>query len=440
MKRGLIDFIKLSLIKIDVSRLLANSNLEFNCDINTTTGQICDEKMVATYHTCKITIITQTKSVVVNGKITSKIVQHIMFAGSIHKLWNSLNSIKAPNHLPENIDRGFNGNEFTLEEVIAVREHLEELFGCTSKQMIFQNIEIGANLAIGFDPMLFLKWLLYHNNKLFDYMHGRNSAQVKHSRYILKIYNKSFQYGMLEHVLRVELKYLKMHDLKPLGIVTFADVGEETLQKAHLLLVEKFDEVMAYDDTIRKEELSHRELLMLPKYSNANYWISDLRPNRRHRHKVALKQIINKHSDNRQFQIRKLLAKECVINNRGTGNAYCVINNTSIIGLESTQKDLWNEGKETVETNRICPITGLDISMQKDSSYLLGYSGLHYYLQHQPDVFKRIKQLYLTAYWSEAELKTQIKEIAHNIRTLKKNQVRKQRRIYPEGQVQLFDI
>jgi hypothetical protein len=318
--------------------------------------------------------------------------------------------------------------------------------------MVLQNIEIGANIVLGFDPQLFLKWLLYHNNKLFDYMHERHSAQVKHSRYILKIYNKSFQYGMSENVLRVELKYLKMHDLKPLGIVTFSDIGEETLQKAHLLLVEKFDEVMAYDDTIRKEELSAKALSMLPNYSNPNYWINDLKPNRRHRHKVALRELITSHSDNRKLQIRSLLVEECVItnqgvisedyviNNWGEENGLCVINNTSIIELGSTQTSNASDNSQTFETKRICPITDLDISMQKESSYLLSYSGLRYYLKHQPEVFMGLRQQYLTAYWKGAELTIQIKEIAHNIRTLRKNQQRKQRRIYPGDQGKLFDI
>jgi hypothetical protein len=452
MKAGLIDFVKIALIGIDIQALVKNENLDFTFEVSKSTGQIHEEKMVATYHTCKVTIITKIKEVVANGETTSKTVRHVIFTGSIHKMWNSLNGIISPNHSHEKLDKGFNGNEFTLDEVIRVRRHLEALFDCTAEQMLFQNIEIGANLIIDFSPVLFLNGLLYHCNKLFDYMHDRNSAQVKHNRYILKIYNKSFQYGMANNVLRVELKFLKMHDLKGIGIITFKDIGENTIDKALSLLVGRFDEVMAYDESIRKKELSAHEISMLPKYSNPYYWIKDLKPHHRDRHKKALKAIIAKHSDNRQNQIHMLLSVDRVMDNRHDEGLACVMNNqlgddirsvmdnTSNIVLEATQISTQTNCKEAKPSQRLCRISEFDISMQKEGSLMLSIKGIKHYLKTQPEVYQKLKRQYLTDYWVNADVDTQVKELAHNIRTISKNQAIKQRRLYPIYQNKLFDL
>jgi hypothetical protein len=53
--------------------------------------------------------------------------------------------------------------------------------------------------------------------------------------------------------------------------------------------------------------------------------------------------------------------------------------------------------------------------MQKDSSILLSHTGLKYYKTDRK-VFEQMKT-YLTKQWIESDFETQIKEIAHNIRT-----------------------
>jgi len=249
--------------------------------------------------------------------------------------------------------------------------------------------------------------------------------------------------------LRIELKFVKMHDLKPIGIRSLGDLKAQTLEKAHTLLVQKFNEVMAYDYTINKSLLSNIERKYSKSYSNPRFWLFELKPNHRHRHKKSLFEIINKYSDNLQLQILKLIQEEikatgnsdrCVINNRGDNDEVCVINNSSNIGLESIDVAKGYTNKKSEINKRFCLITGLDISMQKTGSFLLSYCGLRHYQANEPTVFNEIMQRYLTTHWAEADIATQIKEIAHNIRTIKKNQKRKQKRIYPNGQIKLFDF
>jgi len=270
----LIDYVKILLRNIDTEYLC--NILEFNTVVNEWTGELANKKECE-YHFCKITIYE-------SGTV--------LFSGSIHKMYNSIKDIKAPNYKDVKNYRGFNGNQFTIDNIIEIREHLQKLFNCLSDQLIFQNIEFGINTTPKFSPQLFIKGLLYHNGKPFEYRYNEHFAQVIHQRYYLKIYNKSKQYKMNEHILRVELKIIKTEDIKNLQIKTFADINTSTLQKAKELLLKRFIEVVYYDNTIAKNNLTKRQKLTLIKYSNPRYWIDSLSKQNRFHHKKKLNKFI----------------------------------------------------------------------------------------------------------------------------------------------------
>lgn len=333
----MIDFAKISIIDIDKDWLLKSPWLDFKSELTEKTGEL-STKQVAIYHYCKITVYD-------SGMI--------LFTGSIHKLWNSLNNVLAPNYEEFKIYKGFNGNLFTINNIVEVREHLSKLFNCNPNQMIFQNIEFGINTSITFSPQLFIKGLLYHNGKPFEYRYNEHFAQAIHQRYFLKIYNKSKQYQMDSNTLRIELKVVKTQDIKHLGMTTFEDVDAYKLNKATQLLLKRFNEVVYYDYTIELDKLSERQKQTLTRYSNPRYWINDLKPRKRDTPKKKLKDFIIKYSDNLHLQIRKDIIQKCkvinytnnqtngVIINRLSENDSRVIINSSNIGLNIT---LVNDG------------------------------------------------------------------------------------------------
>ena len=427
----MIDYIKVYLQNINISKLLESSVLNFKSEISQTTGEIDESILVAEYHFCKITI----KTIKPENEPTR---MHVIFSGSIHKMWNSLNEIVAPNYKQNKPYKGFNGNLFTTTDILEIRKHLEILFDCEASQMVFKNIELGINTTINFNPNLYLKGLLYHKNVLFEYSHFGNYVQAIHQWFILKIYNKSYQYKMTDNVLRVELKIMKMIELKDLLIETFSDINQNTLQKAETILLKRFDEVMHYDYTINKNKLSKLKLEQLKSYSNPRFWIEDLKPNHRDRHKKNLKAITLHFSKNLHQQIRIDIIKKCVTINQLSENQKCVIINHSSIRLDTTQK----QNKKTIKNNlnfelektNICKVTGLDISMQKDNSILLSHTGLRYYYENDEICFEKIKKRYLSKIWFNSDFEIQIKELAHNIRNVSNNRQLKQIRIYPNLQ------
>jgi len=229
-------------------------------------------------------------------------------------MWNSLNGIKAPNHETNNF-KGYNGNQFGLKQIIEVREHLQVLFNCNANQMVFQNIEFGINTEPRFNPQKFISGLLYHSGIMFEHKFKRAYAQVEHERLIIKIYNKGLQYCMNNSTLRIEIKVRKMIELLDTGIKTFADIDEITLNRAFKHLLRRFDEVMYYDKTIKIKISTNKQKLLISNYKNKSYWMDDLKPKHRDRHKKRLKQFIESYSDNLHAQLRQDLINKCVIIN-----------------------------------------------------------------------------------------------------------------------------
>ncbi|MCF6131104.1 hypothetical protein [Flavobacterium wongokense] len=327
----MIDYVKIYLEKIDLKRLIFSTGLDFNGGLSKTTGEINETVLVAHYHFCKITIY--------NAKSQNP---HVLFTGSIHKLWNDLNGIKAPNYNPNKPYKGFNGNQFTINDIVEVRTYLETLFDCKASQMIFQNIEFGVNAIIDFNPYHYLKGLLYHKNILFEFSHYGNNAQVQHQNTIFKIYNKSYQFKMNENVLRVELKIMKMIELKFLDIRTFSDIDEIILANVQKMLLKRFDEVMHYDYSIDKKKLTKRELEAIKSYSNPRYWIEDLKPIHRDRHKKKLGKITQLYSKQLHQKIKTEILEKCVMINQLSQKAKCVTVNRSSIVINITQKQPYN--------------------------------------------------------------------------------------------------
>ena len=356
------DYIKLHIRNIDTARLL--EALDFSVEVSTATGEIQTVRF-CTYHYCTIKVYD------------SGLVQ---FSGSVHKMWNSLKSITAP----RNGHKGFNGNDLTLTDIFDIREHLKGLFSCDSDQLIFKNIEIGVNLVIPFPVGLFTKGLLYHRGKPFEPQKNGFYWQCVHRNYIIKAYDKGHQYGMRENVLRLEIKVTRMAELATVGLKTFADLNTSTLENAYKHLLSHFDQIVHFDRTIDKKRLTRLETIAIKDYSNSVYWM-DMESRKRDRHKKKLAVLVRDYSDNLKAQIRYLIVQKCVIINRLSVKSKCVINTRSSIPLNITQP-----------VPKICPITGEDISMQKDDSSLLSNTVLKEIEKTDPAQFEWLKRILLT--------------------------------------------
>ena len=66
--------------------------------------------------------------------------------------------------------------------------------------------------------------------------------------------------------------------------------------------------------------------------------------------------------------------------------------------------------------DKLCPITGYSITMQKSTSQLLSHTGIKFYKQYHFKMYEELKKRFLSYKWLADSEEIQIREIAHNIR------------------------
>lgn len=361
----MIDFVKIKVVGCDIDKLTNHPYLEFHRTVSEKTGEL-GKFMVASYHKCKIKVYD-------SGTI--------FFSGSIHKMHNSIKGIEAPNRDP----KGFNGNEFYFQDIIEIREHICSLFNVTAECLVLQNIELGLNLNTLFNPQDFIKWLLFFEGNEFEFHFDGLYAQSIHQQYIIKIYNKGKQYGMLTNTLRFEIKVLKMqHQLNHVGFRTMADIDLNTLGLALDYLIKQFQKVLYYDITIQTKGLPDKQKSKLKDFKNPRHW-SELTPKERHRDKKKLNALIQSKSKNLKSKLALLLNKKREQFNRLSETPSREQFNHSNIGLNNAHLE-----------DRICPITGLSLKHENKGAKYARTTTFKQLRKNNPEKFAEVCSLLLS--------------------------------------------
>ncbi len=418
----MVDFIKLFIKDAAPLKLEVNPLLSFFGKINEDTGEV-----KATYSNGK-NIVTSRKAEYKDLTFILYSNQTLIISGSLHKYYN---------------DGLHNYNDFTYSAFLLVLKDLKDKFNIEPKECILKCLEIGVNIIPPIATDVILTYCHLHKTQPFEWQKNSNQGkykQVEHSQYIIKIYNKALHYRtkgfeIETEILRFEIKWLKMQKLNQKGIYNLNDLLIYGLENFKEDLIREWENVLYFDNTTRIDHFSTKVKNAFKDYCNPIYW-TDLLLNKQSEnykyHKKQMQNLMFKNSDNVQFLISDLISKKVDELNANTTRI-----DTSII----LSKEVVNNNLKEVKNN-ICKITGLDISMQKES-ILLSHSGLKYYFKNDIKIFEQIRNKYLSKNWIESDFKIQIKEIAHNIRNTISNQKIKQKRIYKPDQINilnLFDI
>lgn len=197
---------------------------------------------------------------------------------------------------------------------------------------------------------------------------------------------------MPTNTLRFEIKVLKMvHQKKGVGIKTMADIDLPTMNLAFEYLKKQLEKVLYYDSTINAKGLSSKEKEQLQGFKASKNW-TELKPKKRHLSKLKLNQFIKTKSKNLKSELLKLLDYEREQFNQLSEIPSREQFNHSNIGLNNTRLE-----------DRICPVTGMDISMQKEGSKLLSNTGLKHLEKTKPKEFKRLQSILLTGQHNKFE-------------------------------------
>jgi hypothetical protein len=398
----LVDYIKILIKDLNPAILEANPLLDFFDNINLGTGEI----KTVNRHGNKI---TPYKNAFYNG-LEFRIYDTgtVNLSGSLHKYWNS---------------GAHNYNDFNFAAFLWVLMDLNTKFAIRPTQCILKCLEIGVNIIPPIPTNEILDYCFLHKTNPFEYSKNSNEGkykQVEHSQYIVKIYNKALHYKkdypeIKTEIMRFEIKYTKMQKLNERGIYTLNDLSNYGLHNFKNELLCEFNNILFYDTTIRSKYKS------LTNYKNPLYWVELLTNKQRdlfNYHRKQLKNITSQSSDKIQFNTTEIMSKKI-----------------DFLNTKTTQIDTLIILSKRV----VCPITNINISMQKDNSILLSHTGLKYYFKNDKKIFEQIKRKYLSKVWINSNFETQIKEIAHNIRNAKSNQSIKQKTIYKTYQTNLLN-
>ena len=287
----MIDYIKF-ITKVNPSEYELNPLLDFRQAYSTKTGEIDTYKYTT------------------SGGFTFKLYDSglLIVSGSIHKYFNFLQKISAPNQITsKEIEQGYNGNDFSFHSLLNSLELFAANYKLNLIHCIIQNIEIGLNITHLFDTDQILNGLLLHKGKVFSRPLDNSFRIIEHQRYYLKIYNKGEQYSHQVPTIRIELKYKKMFDLNQLGLNSLDNLKNESLLiDLHSLLRCEFAKVLIYDYTLDKSRLNTKQLYKIKDYANPIFWFNT-KPIHRDRNKKALIYLTSHYSNQIQKELIKLL-------------------------------------------------------------------------------------------------------------------------------------
>ena len=260
----MIDYIKLEIFSKAFAEKLENHELlDFKIEVNKITGELT--KQVAKYQDMEF-IIYQ------NKKIT--------IAGSLHKYFN---------------EGHHNHNDFNFQNLENTILEFCQTFDFNPEIANIRGIEFGVNINTETNPSDILNMLVCYKNKSINRMqvkslgNGRVSQQTNH---ILKIYNKSLQFGQPKNILRIEQKVIRMRKLKKQNIRLLSDLlYKENIEPLGVLLLEMFESLIIHEP-IKEQSLTPKEQLLYLKAGNPRHWLN-LPPSQRFKMKSDYNKLIS---------------------------------------------------------------------------------------------------------------------------------------------------
>lgn len=426
----MIDFIKIIVQDIDIPSLLNNDKLEFTTPLSQQTGELLENRQTAKYKGLVFEVINKS---------------YLILSGSIHKFKN--NGIH-------------NADNFYFSDILESLKSLWHEFGINPKYARLKGLEYGVNIKLSGSPKKFIR------NSLINYKGDQPSIQTfrgngymkefEKQRYYVKIYDKGLQYHIVEdapvketdNILRIEQKVIKMIYLKDFGIITLADLLKpDTLKYLENNLLELIENLLIWNNQTMIEGLSRKDKNTVQNGKNPLFWVNLKEENRKkyYRELRKFKELAERTGANEiKKKIETLTKEKC--------NELLYINKETRDKLTEFLNDISEQKRDkltefsTAEVNnqkgqinplyielnctdnkKVCRVTGLDISMQKETSKFLCTSGLKFYKEHNPETYSELEKR-LSEKWKNESERKKLTELHHSIRNEYFNKIHNTRR------------
>ena len=357
-----------------------------------------------------------------------------------------------------------NGNDFTPENCIKTVPDILTYLGIEPQEyedLKVVNIEFGLNIIPTTDIKNLINNLLFSRKTKFiipkdktPFFKITNATKQK----LIKAYAKGLQFAdspqfrINLNTFRFEVKSKKSLNIEKYGIHKVTDLLKiETYQRLEQEIINEWQNVLIINKTPDYTTLKPDEVQFVKGANKVEFWDDlkgEINRNKFTRYKEKYYKILQG-KNNLHTQIKgQIIDKFLNWSNGADLPQKTPINKGKHQNAKEYPKEINGKSAPPQQNIRLCLVTGLDISMQKKTSKYLCSTGLIYYLENEPDIYKRLKDKYLTAEKRGSELRKQIYYIAHNIRNTKtnvehnkrNNRQRFEQRNYPKHQLQFSFI
>lgn len=243
----MIDGYKILNLLVNIYELLNNLLLLFPLHFDESTGDI---------------IQNRTRNAEYKGQIFTLKNNNVKLRGSFHKYHNN---------------GKHNFNDFYFSDLVNVINDLCEKFNINPDSAKLNNLEFGVNIHIPIKPEEFFKYVINYKGTPFQKFSILNSKGIEciMKNFIIKIYDKGYQYKQKGNLLRFEIKVIRMQyfEKKGIKIKTISDLLN--INELYLLkdvLRATFDEILIFDYSVNINELSAKQQLLLSNGNNPKYW------------------------------------------------------------------------------------------------------------------------------------------------------------------------
>ncbi|WP_291868607.1 hypothetical protein [Maribacter sp.] len=302
-----------------------------------------------------------------------------------------------------------NANDFNIVNCINTITRFIELFEIKDfEKYPINNLEYGLNFILeGYGKEL-ISFNSYHSRNQFiqdaDQRYSKKAIKFNPStglpdKYLMiKFYSKGFEFPDYcnRNTQRFEVKTKKSKKIKALGIYTIGDlITPGIYQNLKDDILKASHNVLIIDPKPNIENLNNREQNQLDKYSNSGFWYETINQKRSHAFNEKKKlyfKYLDKTGYNINREFTKVIAEKLNLLFIENGN-YSPPPKKNENGNYSP---LDKGGIVTVLDNRVCPITGMDISMQKEGASLLSNTGLKHLHKTNKIKFDELKEKLLT--------------------------------------------
>jgi len=242
----MIDGTKILNLPVIIEELLNNRYVSFPIHVNEKDGEILDYARFTEYK--GLTFRIKNNNVKLDGSL------HTYHNNGIH-----------------------NYNDFHFSELIDVINDISTKFSIPIERTYLNNIEFGVNIEIPFTVDELFKSIICYKATPFQKFNkkGTKGIECERPKFIIKIYDKGWQYELTSNLLRFEIKVIKMQFLKQknVKIQTLHDLlNINELNKLKTILADVWNDILFYDYSINETDLNARERLILSNGRNPKYW------------------------------------------------------------------------------------------------------------------------------------------------------------------------